>query len=324
MGRVNCMTVLVVVIVPHPDIPPFLKFTPKVGSVCAILAARNKDAVCTVIQNPPLFPIGPCLVLLALTLVTSFPAAASSRIELAFKTQGKSKPVYLDLAEGKAWMHASGGKTESELVFDSKSSQWILIDHSRQRFSVFNENSLQKLASEMALAAPLLKGFGAQLQKLNPQQKKRWEGLLQGVPFEEIENQKKRLESMTFRKDPSPRIAGGISCSSLEIKTGSDAFTLCLAPHLSFNVAPEDARTLEAMEQSLDRLKAGATALLNTISTHTLQTEIPDIRGIPVFFKERSGGSVREVEFSRVEALAPESFPTEIPKGYQQEKFPPW
>lgn len=264
------------------------------------------------------------LALLLIAALSANPAYSASRLEFTLTTQGQSKPLFLDLSDGKAWVRAYGGPKGPDLLFDGPSEQWIIIDHSRRRFSILSEKTLRRLASDMALVAPLIQGLGDQIRHLEPQQKQRWGQLLQGVPIEELANQKEKIRDIKVLTGLTSRKIGGIPCSVVQAKSDWRHLELCLAKHESLNMDQKDTQTLKAMESGLHRLAEESKTLLKQLGTEIKGFDVNKFKGIPILITDQAEATTTDIRLTRIHALDPDSKAPGIPEGYREEKIKPW
>lgn len=254
----------------------------------------------------------------------SFECFGASILEYRLKAAGAPVEQHLEIQNGQAWIHGLGGDPEMDLLFDTQSSQWAVIDRKRKSFTAFSEKSVRQLSQQLELVAPLVKGLGEQMGGLSADRQQQWSQLLDKVPVEEINRLQKAAKKTKLVATGKPHRVGGIECRPFKVDSSTTHLDFCLAEPSALALPEEDARTLSRMTESSRAMIQNAGSLSARFGLNLAGNDLSKISGLPLAVRE--GGSKPEMDLQFLGVKTPEHplRSPDIPAGFRQEKIKLW
>jgi hypothetical protein len=257
--------------------------------------------------------------------IASGSVMAASILKYSVKQGGHTAVQTVNIQNGQVWITHAGGDSKTDVLFDRAMDLWVLIDHRNQSYTPVNEETVRKLSAQIEDMLPLVQGLGDQIRRLNPQQRAKWEKMLNGFPLDAFEQA--RLEIKGFHLNPKGKAKSiaGIRCETLQVKTNRTGnMEFCLAQPDTLGLTAEDAETLRALTDFTQRLAQKAHGLASRFGLAVAQTDLNNLTGIPVLLRETKGQHPLSMILEHVEKIATTLKPLQIPENYRPQKLRIW
>lgn len=255
---------------------------------------------------------------LASLVVAGSPKAMAASVLSYSVMQGGHKVVQtVNIQDGQVWITHAGGDNKTDVLFDRTTSQWVLIDHRRQRHTPVNEETVRKLGSQIETMTPLVKGLGDQIRRLNPQQRSKWEKMLNGFPLDTFEQVRQELKTTQLKITGKSRTIGGVGCEVMQLKTGYGDMELCLAQPQALGLTAEDADTLQALTDLSQQLVLRAHGLASPFGLAIARTDLAKLAGIPILIRVTHQRNPLSMTLDHAETIKTPLQPLQIPENYR-------
>ncbi len=270
--------------------------------------------------------IRPMATLLAALALLTPDAGANAVLTYRWQHDGQTAIQTVSIQDGMLWITGLGGDPQLETVYDRQREQLALIDHRRQRITPIDAASVGKLAGYLEDIAPLLRGMSGQIQRLSPEQRKKWAGMLGDFPLDAFDIARKELEHTQLKSADKPKAVAGIPCHLLRLSSGkTTGLDLCLATPEALNLNADDTQTLAALSRLSQRLAGQAQAIAARFGLALGRQDLERLSGVPVAVRELKGHPPRTLELERVQTVTSALKKPEIPEGgYQVERLRLW
>lgn len=249
---------------------------------------------------------------------------ANATLEYQVLNGQKSTLQTVHVQNGTIFIKAAGGDETTDVLFERSGNRLTLINHRKQRQTPITEDSIKRLAGQMEDVAPLVRGLGAQLNKLDPKQKAKWEKMLGGVPLGGIGQAEQAIKDATLKQMGKTTIAG-VACEQMRMTgTPSGDAEFCLAQPEALGLSVEDAETLLALTRFVHGVTSKAHGLASQFGLALAAVDIDRMNGIPLQVRELRGKHPLSLIYQRCDANAPPVADMTIPAHYQTDKLRLW
>lgn len=253
------------------------------------------------------------------------PTAMAAGILSYSVMQGGHKAVQtVNIQNGQVWITHAGGDNKTDVLFDRTTNQWVLIDHRRQRYTPVNEETVRKLGSQIETMTPLVKGLGDQIRRLNPQQRSKWEKMLNGFPLDAFDQVRKELKTTQLKATGKTQTVSGVRCEVMQLKTGHGDMELCLAQPQALGLTTEDADTLQALTTFSQQLALRAHGLASPFGLAIARTDLTKLAGIPILVRVTHQRNPLSMTLEHCETIKTPLQPLRIPESYRADKLRLW
>ncbi len=250
---------------------------------------------------------------------------AASALSYILTEAGRPAAQTVTIQSGLLWVKGAGGDPNVDLLFDRASQQGALIDHRRQRYTLVNEASVGKLASQLEDLTPLLQGLSSQLRRLNPPQREKWARLLDGMPLDALAKAQKELATARIEAAGQPQTIGGVRCTPKRLSVGKTAdLEVCLAQPGALGLPADDAETLQALASFTLRLAQRARGLAARFGLVVASEDLDQLAGIPVRIKTLHGQRPLSLTLDQAKSVTASGQPPAIPDHYRAERLRLW
>lgn len=265
------------------------------------------------------------LLLLALAALSCGTSQAGSTLEYTVTRDAQKSVQTVHIQDGVVWIKAAGGDANTDALFEQASTQLVLIDHRRARYTPVNEDSVKRLSGQIEDLTPLLHGLGDRIRRLAPHQRARWEMMLEGFPLEAFDMARKEAGKARISAAGKPKTIAGVRCKPATLSAGKfTELSFCLAQPEALGIAADDAETLRALTVFVQRLAHQAHSLATPFGLAIPRGELDRLAGIPVQLKELKGRQPLSMTLARGGTSKTELQPLRIPENYQPERLRLW
>jgi hypothetical protein len=263
--------------------------------------------------------------LMALAILPCGPSRAASTLEYNVTRGGQQSVQTVNIQDGVVWIKAAAGDANTDALFEQTSSQLVLIDHRRARYTPVNEDSVNRLSAQIEDMTPLVRGLGDQIRHLDPHQRARWEKMLEGFPLEAFETARKEAGKTQLTADGKPKTIAGVRCEPAVLSAGKfTELSFCLAQPEALGLSAGDIETLRALALFVQRLAHQAHSLAAPFGLAIKRGELDKLSGIPVQLKELKARQPLSMTLARSGDTKNALQPLRIPENYQQERLRLW
>jgi hypothetical protein len=227
--------------------------------------------------------------------------------------------------EGKILIQGVDGSERKDLLFDRRRGEAILIDHKHQTFATVNEQAIERLSRQSEPLQPLLAGLGAQLGKLTPEQRAKWQSMLGGVDLQKVAEAASSSLPTHLTKGDRERKVGAFACESVTIVRGKKKLAeVCLSQAEVVGLSSDDYATLRSLFDFAQHLAAKTQGLSGLIGISIPVVAVQDMPGVPVEIRDLSSKHAGTLSLASVDPGALATAPMEVPSGYRSEDLKLW
>lgn len=261
--------------------------------------------------------------ILTLTLLPCPPSQAGATLSYQVMEGQHKTTQTVNIQDGMAWVTAAGGNKNLDLLWAKE--YLVLIDHGRQRYTPINEDSVRKLAGQVETMTPLLRGLGGQIRQLKPEQRAKWEKLMDGFPLDTFDQAQQELSSARLESTGQRKVIAGIQCAVTRISAGpANQLELCLAQPDALGLSAEDANTLNDLAAFTQRLARQAHGLASRFGVAMAQIDIGQLAGIPIQIDEQRGQYPLTMTLERAATATAPLQALTIPENYRADRLKLW
>ncbi len=257
--------------------------------------------------------------------LTSNPVMAASTLAYRVVQGGRTAMQVVNIQDGKIWISGVGGDSKTDVLFDRATQYGVLIDHRHQTYTPVNEEAIGKLCAQIEDMVPLVQGLGDQIRRLNPQQRAKWEKMLDGFPLDAFDQARQQMQSTHLHPKGRTQTIAGVRCDSMDLKAGHTAdLELCIAQPDALSLTVEDADTLRAFIGFTQRVTRKAHGLASRFGLVAGQSDLDKLAGIPIQIREKKGAKPLSMTLNQAEKIKTPLKPLQIPATYRFQKFRFW
>jgi hypothetical protein len=227
--------------------------------------------------------------------------------------------------DGTILVKSAGGDPALDILYERDQEQVLVIDHHKHRYTPITDERVGQIARQAEDIRPLVEGIGAQLRKLSPKQREKWEKMLGGVSIDELDQAKRLAKTVKVTKTGVGKRIAGIGCEQMRVvKGGSPSAEFCFADPAALKMPESDSATLRSLIGFTRRLAAHAQGLGAQFGVYLPLDSAVSVPGVPVEIRDLSGKHPVVVTLTKVSESArpPEFF--SIPDGYQRKQLNLW
>lgn len=228
------------------------------------------------------------------------------------------------IKNGQVMIKGAGGEARLDVLYGRDQQKVWVIDHHERTVMTLDEKRLDRLARQAKDVQPLIQGLGAQLGKLSPDQRHKWEQMLGGkVDLERLAESAASVPTqLRVLSTGESRKVAGISCQSMNVvEDKATRAEFCLAQASQLNIPSEDYATLRALLGFSERLVAKARALAGQLGVKIPAIAIGQLEGVPIEMQDLSRDRLGTLTLSRVMTSAvPEEW-MQSPAGYRSKEL---
>lgn len=252
----------------------------------------------------------------------SFPAAASAGAVLEFETMeagesSASSTTRISASDGSSRIETtSGGEDAAAMIFDGEQNAMIVLDHERREYSVMDEATMQKMASQVGAAMQQMREA---MKDMPPEQRAMAEEMMkQRMPQGPATREESTLE-VTGRTGS----VNGFDCRWYEVsKSGRKTTELCVTPWSEIDGGEEIAEPMQRMSEFFTEMarqfsEAAGTDVMG--GQQELFQHMEELDGYPVLVRDygADGGAVSETRLTSAETADVDPGLFEPPAGYR-------
>jgi hypothetical protein len=222
--------------------------------------------------------------------------------------------------DGRVMIKGAGGDANFDVLFTREQQRLFLIDHGKKSVMTLDEHQLDRLAHQAEAVQPLLQGLGAQLGKLTPGQRHKWEQMLGGnVDLDRLAESAQGPKALSVVPLGAGKNAAGIACERMNVVEGKRARAeFCLADASRLNMGGEDYATLRALLSFSERLATKARGMAGQFGVKIPAIAIGSLQGVPVEMRDLSQDRLGALTLHRVSTAALDEESMRMPSGYQE------
>lgn len=257
--------------------------------------------------------------------ITSSPVMAASTLTYSVKQGGHKAVQTVNIQDGQVWITHAGGDSKTDVLFDRATDQWVLIDHRNQSYTPVNEETVRKLSAQIEDMLPLVQGLGDQIRRLNPQQRAKWEKMLNGFPLDAFDQARQEIKASHLKPKGKAQTIAGVRCETMQLRAGHVGdLEFCLAKPEALGLTAEDAETLQALTSFTQRLAQKAHGLASRFGLAIAQSDLNKLAGIPIMLRNTKGQHPLSMTLDHAEKITTPLKPLQIPENYQPQKLRLW
>lgn len=234
-----------------------------------------------------------------------------------------TQPVII--RDGSVMIKALGGDPNLDMLYESGGQRLVLIDHQGRRFTPITEDRVNQLAAQFEELQPILRGLAAQISRLPPKQRAKWETMLGGFPLERYAEVRKAAEATRLLKDGKERTVAGFSCAPLKVvRQGATAAEFCLATPAQLRLTNEDLTTLGSFLDFVRKLISRAEGLAAPFGLGIKGFNLAELTGLPIEIREHGGKQPLALTLRHVGTDTGSAAPLAVPNGYEAKTLNLW
>lgn len=227
--------------------------------------------------------------------------------------------------EGRVMIPSLDAKDRRDFLFDRARQEAVLIDHGRQTFVRVNDQAIDRLNRQSEPLKPVLAGLGAQLGKLTPEQRAKWENMLGGVDLDKIANAAKNDLPTRLARKAGARKIGSFTCESVSVLRGKQKVAeLCISRADAVGLSADDYATIRSLFEFAEHLANKTRGFSSLMGISIPVVSVQEIPGIPVEIRDLSGARHETYLLADIAPSAGDSVAMDIPQGYRSEQLKLW
>jgi hypothetical protein len=249
--------------------------------------------------------------------------AARSDIRMDYQqSAGANKPTHsLLIGHGKLLLRGDPAEAQADLLYSAHPDHIQIIDHRKRTVMNLDEEQLERLRQQSETFKPLLSGLGAQLGKLTPEQKKRWQAMLgKDISLEQLSQAAKPMAPVSLKKTEEVRRMDQLTCTVHRLDQGGSRMgEVCLAAPEKLSMSGEDFATLQEFFRFADQLAAEADGWADLLKIKLPKIRLGALAAVPISLQDFSPKHLGSLDLLAVhhEAIPMVSF--QLPAGYGEQ-----
>lgn len=263
-------------------------------------------------------------IFLTLAVVSCGPAIADSSLQ--YRLQGRHEGVQTILVgAGKVLIQSLASKEGKDLLFDQSRSEATLIDHKQSTFITVNDETIDRLGRQSAPLQPLIAGLGAQMDKLTPQQRAKWQSMLGGIDLDKVANAATSQSPARITKQEGPRTVGAFSCDPVLISRGKKKLAeVCLSQADQVGLPAEDYATIRALLDFAGHLVEKTQGLGSLMGFSIPVVAVKELPGVPVEIRDVSGKRNETLSLASIDRTDLGAVNMQVPANYRNQPLKLW
>jgi hypothetical protein len=188
-----------------------------------------------------------------------------------------------------------------------------------------DEDWVNRLAKQTETVQPLLQGFAAQIGKLNPKQRAKWEEMLGGkISLDAIAQSARPSLPARVVNTGHGRTVAGIACKQVNIFEGNkQTAQVCLADATELDLQEADYTALRSLFSFAERLAVKTQGLTKQFGMGIPNLDFKDLAGVPIELRDTSKEK-RSLTLSRITAAKVDAGQMQALVSYRSEEFKLW
>ncbi len=258
----------------------------------------------------------------ALLAVSTFGEAASS---LQYRLDGSDKLQPILVREGRVLIPGLDAKHGRDLLFDRTRGEAVVIDHKTQTFVTVDDQAIDRISRQSEPLQPLIAGLAAQLGKLTPEQRAKWQDMLGGIDLDKFASAAKDTGPTRLARSGGHNKVGAFPCNRVTVLTGKKKLAeLCISQADVLGLPAEDYATIRALFDFAQHLAVKTRGFSRLMGWSIPVVSIQDIPGVPIEIRDLSGQHRATLSLASVGPAAEDPMTMNIPPGYRRESLKLW
>ncbi|MCU0734713.1 MAG: hypothetical protein MUF20_04195 [Methylotetracoccus sp.] len=255
--------------------------------------------------------------------VTSISSADSA---LNYRLNGSEILQPVLVKEGRVLIPGLDAQDRRDFLFDRARGEAVVIDHKAQTFVTVNDQTIDRLSRQSEPLQPLIAGLGAQLGKLTPEQRAKWQSMLGGIDLDKVASAAKNNSAKRLTRRDGHRKVGAFDCDRVSVLSGRKKVAeLCLSQAAALGLAAEDYATIRSLFDFAQHVAVKTKGFSSLMGWSIPVVSVEDIPGVPIEIRDLSGSSRADsLSLASIEPVVGNAGSMTIPEGYRREQLKLW
>lgn len=260
--------------------------------------------------------------LLAGFTVAPFSSADSS---LNYRLNGGDVLQPVLVKEGRVLIPGLDAGDRRDFLFDRARGEAVMIDHKSQSFVLLNDQTIDRLTRQSEPLQPLIAGLGAQLGKLSPEQRAKWQSMLGGIDLDKVASAARRNSATGSARREGHRKVGAFDCDRVSVLSGKKKVAeLCVSQAAALGLPAEDYGTIRSLFDFAQHVAVKTKGFSSLMGWSIPVVPVRDIPGVPVEIRDLSGSRAESLSLASIEPAVGNAGSMNIPEGYRREQLKLW
>lgn len=261
--------------------------------------------------------------------LTFLPAIVRADTVLEFmvkKSQASAAtPQSVAIKDGRIMVKAAGGDASTDLLYSQAEDSVTIVDHGERTVMTVNEAQVGRINEQAEGVEPLLQGLGAQIAKLSPEERRKWQEIIgDSVSLEKIAKGTEAPEPIRLVALGAAKVAG-VKCQKTVVREGAAPLAeLCLAEAAAIRIPPSDYATIRALLALYERLAQRSQKLARRMGLAVPVITMGKVKGVPILLRDLSRDEHGTLTLSRIKTAPVPPGRMSIPAGYAAKPLALW
>ncbi len=254
--------------------------------------------------------------------VTSIGSADSS---LSYRLNGSEVLQPVLIKEGRVLIPGLDASDRRDFLFDRARGEAVVIDHKAQTFVTLNDQTIDRLSRQSEPLQPLIAGLGAQLGKLSPEQRAKWQSMLGGIDLDKVASAAQNNSAAGLTRRDGHRKVGAFDCDRVSVLRGKKKIAeLCVSQAAVLGLPEEDYATIRSLFDFAQHVAVKTRGFSSLMGWSIPVVSVRDIPGVPIEIRDLSGAHAESLSLASIEPAVGKADSMNIPDGYRREQLKLW